>query len=145
MTTENQYRINISRRLIGLVLACAPFLLAAASLIAPQPLHGTRYYAGIFLLTFALIIAGLNFYLSFVRPLIHNLRNSTSEGYKFVSGFPVIGNFLAIAAVLVGFGSIPIAIVAMLSLVLDTAGVPWFVLCTWKDRGFWDTEIKNAQ
>ena len=72
------------------------------------------------------------------------MKNKTNEGYNFVSGLPVVGNLLAIAAILVAFGSIPIAVGGLLSFLLDTGGIPWFVFCTWKDRGLWDTEIKNA-
>jgi len=55
-----------------------------------------------------------------------------------VSGFPIIGNLLAVGASIVGFGMIDPSIAALLAVVLDTGGLPWFVILTWRDMSLWN-------
>jgi len=62
------------------------------------------------------------------------------DNYRFVSGLPGIGTFFAIASCIVGFGGTASGILAIVALILDTEGIPWFVICTWTDCSMWDTE-----
>jgi hypothetical protein len=86
-----------------------------------------------------LLVAVLNAYLSFGRPLLYSWRKGSLEGFQRVSGFPGIGTFLVVAAVIVGFGDEPTAWVALAASALDTGGLPWFLICTWRDRWLWDS------
>jgi hypothetical protein len=38
----------------------------------------------------------------------------------------------------IGFGEWPTAVVGLAALALDTGGLPWFLIQTWRDEGFWD-------
>ena len=64
------------------------------------------------------------------------------DGYRNVSGIPVLGTLLSILTCVVGFGYDVAAILALATLILDTGGVPWFVWATWSDKSFWDDKMK---
>jgi len=121
-----------------MVIALAPFALAIFSLVAQrQPLSAT---IGTISGCIALAFAALNFWLSFLRPVLWRRRHGSMDDYRFVSGLPGIGTFFAILACIVGFGGAAPAILALVALTLDTGGIPWFVFCTWGDQSMWDTE-----
>jgi hypothetical protein len=80
----------------------------------------------------------LNFYLSFVRPVLFRWRYGSLEPYRHVSGFPIVGTVLVVVGGLLGFGSVVTASVGLVALSLDTGSSIWFVLATWKDSSFWD-------
>jgi len=126
--------------MIGLL----PFLLAAASFAFSRPVDGFLFYIAISLAGLSLVFAVVNFYLAIVRPWMYYLKNKTEDGYRFVSGLPIIGSFLSIAAILLAFGSTPITVVCAACFVLDTSGIPWSVVAVWRDKSFWDDEIKKA-
>lgn len=86
----------------------------------------------------ALVVGGLNFYLSFIRGPIYRRRNGSLEGYKHVSGIPMIGSLLVVAGTVLGFGAAFCAGLGLLAVALDTGGTPWFLIATWKDSSFWD-------
>lgn len=68
------------------------------------------------------------------------MRGGEKERYQFVSGLPVIGNLFTLLAVALAFGNVGVAIVALVASLVDTCGLPWFLFCTWTDRGLWDNE-----
>ncbi|RRJ98009.1 hypothetical protein Ga0100231_006220 [Opitutaceae bacterium TAV4] len=140
---EPHYRLNIVRRFIGATIACAPVLIAIASIVSHRDNGNLSHYFALIISGISLLFAGLNFYLSFIRPRIYYSKNRTAKGYKFVSGLPVIGNIFSITAVFSAFGSTTVAIACILSCIFDTGGISWFVICTWKDKSFWDKEIKE--
>jgi hypothetical protein len=80
----------------------------------------------------------LNFYLSFVRPVLFRWRSGSLEPYRHVSGFPIVGTILVVVGGLMGFGSVVTAFVGLLAISLDTGSSIWFLLATWKDSSFWD-------
>lgn len=92
---------------------------------------------GLGLVVVAVLIGALNVYLSFIRPALARRANPSMEGYRNVSVVPLFGNLLALSGALVGFRSMPCAVLALVSLVIDTGGWPWFVVWTWRDRSLW--------
>lgn len=73
----------------------------------------------------AILVALLNFYLSFLRaPLCSWLKKDV----KHISGFPLVGNLFLIAALgCVDHTSFTWALTLAI-LALDTGGIPWFIL-----------------
>lgn len=89
-------------------------------------------------LALSLLIAVVNFHLSFIRPLLHKRRTGSLDGYKFVSGIPVVGTVLALLGLAIGYGAtIPIYL-AGVATILDTGGLPWLLIATWRDGSLWD-------
>ena len=128
---------GLIRRSIGVVVAAAPVALAIASLAwhqrpAPFPLAAS-VLAGA-----ALFIALFNLWLSLGRPMYWRWRHPVAA-YKHASGAPVIGNFLAIAALVAGFSTFGTSLVALLALLIDVGGAPWFVALTWRQEALWDS------
>jgi hypothetical protein len=58
--------------------------------------------------------------------------------FRNVSGLPVIGNLLAVGASIAGLGTIGPPVAALLAVVLDVGGLPWFVVLTWRDKTLWN-------
>jgi hypothetical protein len=75
--------------------------------------------------------------LSFVRPLVLKFWTPNSEGVAHASGIPALGSLLVAGALVLGFGSEIIALVCLVILLVDTGGIPWFVVSTWRDRALW--------
>ncbi len=50
----------------------------------------------------------------------------------------MLGTILLVAGCVVGFGSVAIGLLGVISGLFDTAGLSWFVLATWKDASLWD-------
>ena len=121
-------------RFILVSLAAAPFLLVAYSLLSGrQPDYPVL---GVALVVVALAVAALNAHLSWVRPLLFRWRHGSMAEYRFISGFPVVGTVFVVLAVVAAFGSTAVAILALLSLFLDTGGLLWFAAVVWKDPAF---------
>ncbi|WP_411825408.1 hypothetical protein [Luteolibacter sp. AS25] len=134
----SRYKTSIIKRGIGVLLALSPFALAIISLFAQsEPFLATISIIAAFL---ALAFAVLNSWLSFLRPVLWERRHGNIDDYKFVSGLPGVGTFLAILATVTGFGGTAPSTIALIALALDTGSVPWFVFATWRDKSMWDTE-----
>ena len=123
------------RRAIGIVVCLSPPAIAVASVFA-----GPRSYHPLVLLSlaFAAWVASMNFYLSFVRPWLYRRRQGSLEGYRFVSGLPIIATTIVVLMLLTNFGARIVAVSALVILALDTGGLPWFLISTWRDDGLWD-------
>jgi hypothetical protein len=93
---------------------------------------------GLYVVILAAVIGGFNFWLSCVRPLTYRLSHGSWEGYHFVSGLPIVGTAIVMAGVLLSFGHVATALLGLLVLLMDTAGLPWFLAATWRDRELWD-------
>jgi len=132
------YRTSYVRRGIG-VLACgAPVLLLVASMVSAV-IAGDRPDAiGSVAMVVAIAIAALNFYLSAVRPLVFRRRNGSLDGYKHISGLPVIGSLVVVAGAVVGFGSGLCVALGLIAIGLDVSGSVWFLVATWRDSSLWD-------
>jgi hypothetical protein len=67
------------------------------------------------------------------------------DGYRHVSGVPGLGTIFATLACVIGFGSDLAASLVIASLLIDTGGLPWFVLvATWGDSSFWDNKVESS-
>src|SRR5262249_36295614 len=93
---------------------------------------------GIGVALLAILIAGLNFYLAVIRPLMYLWRRGSSDGYRNISVIPVVGSVLLVAGLIVGFGDWRVALSGVITGALDVGGLPWFLLMTWRDQSFWD-------
>jgi hypothetical protein len=123
---------------MGVLICTLPITVPAASLIAGRfyqrpPLVGLGFTSA------ALLIASLNFYLSFVRPAFFRQFRSAAE-YRHVSGIPLFGTLLILAGSLYGFGASGTAVLGVIAGLIDTGGLPWFLAVTWHDASFWDAK-----
>ncbi len=130
-------RTNYRRRALGILVCFGPVGLVIASL-AVGILFGRRPGTGLALAICALLVALLNAYLSFLRPLRYRRRHGSLEGLRHISVFAGIGTAFVLLAMLLGFGDAYAAGVALLATALDTGGLPWFLVATWSDRSLWD-------
>ncbi len=96
-------------------------------------------FAGTVPLAFAGVIATLNLYLSFIRPRLYYRRIRSMDGYRNVSGIPMVSWLGLIAALVVGWGASGTSLLGLLFCFLDTGGPVWFVIWTWRDRSLWDS------
>ena len=123
------------RRILGVTICFAPVALAVWSLFAPRR---QTWWVGLVPLGLAAAIGSLNLYLSWIRPWIYRRRHHSLEGYRHSSGVPAFGTILVTLALLTSAGSKPIAAVALLVLTIDTGGLPWFLVQTWRDDSLWN-------
>jgi hypothetical protein len=86
----------------------------------------------------ATALAAVNFYLSFIRPRLHSLRRGSMDGYRHISGIPVVGTLLLTMGALFGFGAVGSTLIGIGAFAFDTGGSVWFVIATWRDQSFWD-------
>jgi hypothetical protein len=127
---------NYFRRTIGAVICLSPFGVLAASIFCCN--RAPSSYA-IWFLVPGTIIAILNLYLSLLRPLRYRWRGQPTEDYRHISGIPLIGTLLILAAAVIGFGSFVVATAGIAATLADTGSPFWFLVATWKDQSLWDT------
>ena len=130
--------MNYSRRVLGVLLCFAPVWLIILSLAwahAGHIRHIRESKYGLGMVVVAIMLGVLNLYLAMIRPALFQRR----PGYRNISGFPVIGTLLVIAGIVCAFGNVPAGILAIVAVLLDTGGLPWFLLWTWHDYSLWDT------
>jgi hypothetical protein len=89
------------------------------------------------------LISCVNFYLSFLRYPLHRLLGGKKEDYRWISGFPLFGTLT-----IVGLPFLPrsiwLSFLALVFLLIDTAGIPWFIIAVWKDDSFWRGDPSKA-
>jgi hypothetical protein len=129
-------RWNHGRRALGVAICLAPVFLLVVSPLVGEPSEG--WARGLGLVICALPVAFLNFYLSVIRPALYKRRRGSMDGYRHTSGIPIFGNLLVVIGGVVGFGDWRTASVGLVALALDTGGLPWFLIATWRDRSLWD-------
>jgi len=81
---------------------------------------------GFALFAIGTLVTLCNFYLSWLRPLVHLLVGGTRETYKWVSGIPLFGSVLLWISVPLLPSDLLRWIAAILSL-FDTGGIHWFI------------------
>ncbi len=129
--------MNYGRRGVGIVVCSGPVALMVASLaVGPCRFLGDPRSIGLAVL--GLLVGLCNVYLSIGRPWLYRRRRGSMEGYRHVSGIPLVGSLLVVAAGVVGFGLGVTAVIGLLALALDPGGLPWFLVATWRDESFWD-------
>jgi hypothetical protein len=124
---------QVRRCLLAIVFLILPLALLFGSfaygLVRPRDTG-----IGLWCMLPASLIALLNVYLSWIRPAIHFLVQGSMTRYRFASGIPAIGTFLILTGGLLGFGNRTTALTGIVLLLLDTGGLPWFVVATLNDR-----------
>jgi hypothetical protein len=90
------------------------------------------------LVAVGLLLAVLNTFLSVIRPTVYRWRRGSMEGFRNISGFPLVGTFLVVLAGFVGFGDWRVATAGLVALAFDFGGLPWLLIATWRDHSFWD-------
>jgi hypothetical protein len=80
-------------------------------------------------------ICVLNFYLSFLRPLVHPLLRRQGK-LRNVSGIPLVG-MAVVAGLLLAPASVGLSVACLVLMLLDTGNLIWFVACVWRDDSFW--------
>lgn len=131
-------KTNYVRRGFGLVLGCSPLVLLCGSVLYGLSHGGQLRAAGLVAELLAILVAGLNFYLSFVRGLLYRRKRGSLEGYRHVSGLPMVGTLLVVIGTLLGFGSMAVTVLGLAAFAADTGGTVWFVIATWRDSSLWD-------
>lgn len=106
---------------LGVLVGVIPIAILVASLLG----DGGTSTPGLVVMLIALAIAALNCSLALRR------------GERTVSGVPLIGTVLVVVGGILGFGSLPCAVLGLVAYALDTGGLPWFVIATWRDDGLW--------
>ena len=79
-------------------------------------------FAASVLLVLGASIALLNFYLSFLRPLRFRRR---PDEYRHVSGIPLFGSLMCVAAYFLLPGGSPLRAAAIVAALVDTGGIHW--------------------
>ena len=130
-------RTNWMRRGLGVALCFGPVFLLLGS-IGYWIVHRGTGFIALGGACGGLLLGLLNSYLTFIRPWRHHRRHGSMDGYRHVSGFPLVGTLMVTWAGAWGFGELPTAVVGLAASVLDTGGLPWFLVMTWRDRSMWD-------
>jgi hypothetical protein len=136
MTT--QVSPNYFRRAIGIIICTAPLALLITSICyGLTQERGTRI-TGIVFVGLSVLIGAFNWYFSFIRPHLYQIKQGSMNGYRFVSGIPIVGTIFVMIGGTDGFGSLPTALLGLIAVILDTGGLLWFLFATWQDSSFWD-------
>jgi hypothetical protein len=72
-------------------------------------------------------LCALNFHLSFLRYPLHRIRHPTEE-YRFVSGIPLFGSAMVLAALIIGALPKWAVVAAWVLIAVDTGGIHWFIV-----------------
>lgn len=132
---------NYCRRAVGVAVCFAPVVLLVASLLVDlcssrESWLGITSLVG--LAVGCLTLPAINFYLSFIRPMLYRWRHGSFEGMRNISGGSLLGTMLIVLGAVGAFGDWRAATIGLFALAIDTGGSPWFVISTWRDNGFWD-------
>jgi hypothetical protein len=130
---------NWPRRVLGIGICFSPIAIAVGSLVSGIGRQIT-ITAGFYVVLTGPLIAGFNFFPSFVRPLWYRYAHGSYDGYRHVSGFPIVGSLVVLIGVLLWFGDVLSASVGLIALVFDTGGPQWFLVATWRDASLWDAK-----
>jgi hypothetical protein len=130
---------NYFRRAIGIIICTAPLTLLLSSIFYSLTHDTVTGIMGIVFAGLGVAIGGLNLYLSFIRPRLYQFKQGSMQGYRFVSGVPIVGTIFVLMGGINGFGSLPIALLGIIAMVIDTGGCLWFLFYTWNDSSLWDS------
>lgn len=135
---------NFTRRMLGLAVCLSPIVLMAMS-FAIGLAYSRNSKAGLTLSVMALLLGAVNFYFWFLRPMAYALRHGSMHGTRHVSGIPGVGSVLTICAAIFSFPDWRTGLVGLMATALDTGGLPWFALMTWRDRSLWDGQPASSE
>jgi len=138
-------RPNYLRRAFGAAICLSVPLLFLASLISGLRNATGGWFVGAWPLIWSGLVGALNFHLSFVRGWLHKRRHGSMDGYRFVSGFPLVGYLGLVVALYLGWGAPGTAMIGLAICFLDTGGLVWFLLATWRDSSLWGSRATHAE
>jgi hypothetical protein len=136
---NRRYSSYIKRAFGAAICLVVPFLFVVSLVIG---LRGATspWFVGAWPLVWSGLIGGLNIYLSFIRSRLHLRRHGSLKEYRHVSGYPLIGWLGLIAALCLGWGAPGTALIGLALCFVDTGGLVWFFLGTWRDESLWDVQ-----
>jgi hypothetical protein len=137
-TDGSRPKRNLRRRAVGVICWFSPVFFLLVSLVVGllnAQDNWLRIDRVIAIALLCLPLPFLNFYLSLIRPWLFESK----VGYRNVSGIPLLGTFLVILAGAFAFGDWRVALIGLLALAIDTGGLPWVLIATWRDTSFWDS------
>jgi hypothetical protein len=82
---------NYPRRVLGVALAFSPLVLLLVSLIVGAVWSQQSNFAAVGFMIAAAVFAIFNFHLSFIRPRLYFFRHGSMDGYRLISGLPIVG------------------------------------------------------
>ncbi len=123
------------KRIIAIAVFLMPVVFIVLSLLFNEEVHYAWHHYLLF--GFGLFVTGLNVHTSWVRPYVYKALHGNLEGYKFISGIPMLGSLAAFVALWHCGNSWTTIAVVISILVLDTGGIPWFIIATWRDDSLW--------
>lgn len=141
MSADEHWAPNVLRRATGAAICFSPTMLLVASLcFSPDKNRHAWSGYGVGFILAAVPFAALNFYLSFIRPHVFRLLHGSMDGFRRVSGIPIVGSILVLLGALFGFGALGLgtALLGLASVGFDTGGSVWFLIYTWRDSSLWD-------
>ena len=125
------------RRVIGGVLCGLPLARALACVLWTRALPLATVALGGVLATIAVLIGCLNLDRAYLRPWRYRRQRGSLDGYRYVSGRPLVGTLFQVAGCLIAFGSPTVGLLGGLAGLLDVGGVPWIPVLTGQDRSLW--------
>lgn len=91
---QPQKPTNYVRRSFGVVLALLPLALLCASIIVGVTRAQQSHFTAVGVMIAAAAVAAINLYLSLIRPRLFSPRRGSMDGYRHISGVPIIGTLL---------------------------------------------------
>ncbi len=129
---------NYLRRGIGASVCLAPGILLLSSLVCAATSDASTHLRAVGVITIGLLIGGFNAYLSFVRPRRFHRKHRSTDGYRHVSGAPLVGTIFVVVGAVAGFGDWVTACLGLFAFAIDAGGTLWFLIATWRDASLWD-------
>lgn len=126
------------RRIIGVAICSIPIILAILCIIWKKEVYDVRVSAALIIVGLSFLIGCLNLYLTFLRPFLYKQKHKSMDGYRFISGIPLVGNLLLIGGCVIAFGNNLVGFAGVLSALIDSGGLLWVPFITWKDSSLWD-------
>lgn len=130
-------RTNVPRRAFGAFLCLLPLWLPAGSLVHGLLHPGTPPFAGVWWLVAGAPIVVINAAL-LTNQILRPIPDPDDPVRGHASPAPLGGSPLVLVGVLWGYGAIGTATLALLAALVDSGGLPFFLIGTWRDRSFWD-------
>lgn len=122
--------MNLLQRAGLCLVLSGPVLFAAWSFVGGNARLAAPGWA---LVAVAGPVAALNAYTSWFRPWLFKRRTGSLEGYRFVSGVPLVGTILLTLALVANGGERAMVVVVGVFLALDTGGAPWLIVPVWRN------------
>jgi hypothetical protein len=137
MSADQQKPLIWRKRLLGIALSFMPLALLIASIVVELARNQESRFEAVGWMIAAAVVAGFNFFASFIRPKLFLLWRGSMDRYRHVSVLPFVGTALVIIGALASFSDIGSALVGLTAFAVDTGGSAWFLVATWRDRGLW--------